>query len=1792
MQTMKSPLLRAICALFLTVSLALPGPAWALRPPEASETQVRSGMEEALKPKRAAAAGKKDEVEMAAGTPMESVALMAADYGFLPAGHPAVRFLEERLNEILPGLPPEDRPQVRVLASEGEGINAMVFPNGTIVVSPEMVRILRTVEEADFLLLHEVNHWVRKHFSAVDRTARGRNILRSLGLSRVHEVEADMAAFFQMAEEDRRTHPLGAINLLKRLREEDRKHPGSVSWDPAHGDVTDRILHMELALRLIDLYPVSRNLELRAAPSEPATSLAGLPPGGRIARLLRRPPLEGQAREKWLKDIRALLRSADWTLLHAILSPLRLKILELKQKEKEGKLLRSQRERMESYLYVLRWAVDRWKDLFQQRYRNQPADLREEWRVFMLEGAGLPVFTTPGDPVIQAMGLEKLAKPFVRRLGDPELFSRLILCCENLPEPLSRDALFRFAAAAAREAVGPQAAFGLEIRPEEYLRAGLSLLRAADRSALAANGEDRTLEEAWSEVVAHGALALADAGQWELSKERYAREVREAAASGNGPAVALAPAHLRAVLEQARGSAPGAVAAVEGFAEQQWRIPQSVPVVLGKLNDLIPPLESIPAGALNSANPDHGRLLREAARLMNELPEWIPKEIVIKRLPLIWIDPESKPQIDRQEIAVSFLRRSFFLIEKVVDGEKFFGSTLEKIRNTEAVLALAHWLQAVSPSNTAVMESLNYLIEHDSELTLSIGMDGLNRLAEAVAAGPEPVLESDHFWQLNALGLLKQDLAAVQEPEIFFSRLEQFLQQWPVPSPREMGDGGDLEFNPFTAEDLQALLQQGLSLLGMGDPAKPVPPLDAGALERLLSLSFLVLDPAVQRAVQEDLVLRLIRQRTFPQAVDLVLHRYARQGMLGGMGVLEQLDDRAQTPEDLDLLKSAGRRFLQRAKDPLQQVGIGIAAEASLRFLTGSGRKQEVLLALLSSGQDDTRLRRLVEQSWIAKFGEAFEEGVGQSLRESNTVKELKEYLGSQPRPGLFSQNESFSPSAEETVKMVYRLGPFARAVLLRGLLGGEGGVLTQVQGRRALLEEFFSLYVQSAQGPEAAALVKKALGALLLTAPQDELQLLLERLLEPRLGNPPASPGGWEAAAGRIASSILKKNMTKEMQRDSVASSEALLKDLGRLEWENMKGSKLPKWAGKVLDDWGAFVYSKDVERVKRDLRKGEPLDPRYEDLFVYLGEATFSLRMEPEIRFHAHYGLLGSPPDAPHRTTPDDLLFRVVPPESLRRQEDLFTPLGLSVETGRQLNAPGARTLQLAGFLMDDLPKNYRKEFLTVYDNLKGQSKAAAWETIKREQPEYAKRIRRFVKRLGGGSLFTVYQVELDDGSEEALRVLNPNALHLARTSLKILRDAQEALSAEDPRFKQAKPLLDLVEEWIEAELGDKNFEEEDAKFRAAWEPKKGEGWRPNEAFHARITFSDTIPTGGNRYVRRQKLIKGRTFTALDSFPREEAKELVALMVQHHLAQIQGSPFKTETLVHSNVTPGNFMRTEDGNLAVLDRDMYLKFNGADRLFLWSLQQAGTVPERIERFLDWLTGLKENASAAKPLNRGEMTAEILQHMEQRKADPEEAALDVLAVVHSQGLHIPLKFSLLFLNLQSLRRMARQVGFSSLDEARRYKPAAAGAEEAAAERMEQFVRDLGSASPNGFVPIVIGTGMEERYPQLKGLEKIPELPVVFLRGRPMPDVVMELIERERDVRQVVFAGAEEEGARFASVSKMAGISTRRVRPDRPDFTGFLLAVVAEAAGAEESVVAAQRGFSDLADRAAATAGEA
>ena len=114
-----------------------------------------------------------------------------------------------------------------------------------------------------------------------------------------------------------------------------------------------------------------------------------------------------------------------------------------------------------------------------------------------------------------------------------------------------------------------------------------------------------------------------------------------------------------------------------------------------------------------------------------------------------------------------------------------------------------------------------------------------------------------------------------------------------------------------------------------------------------------------------------------------------------------------------------------------------------------------------------------------------------------------------------------------------------------------------------------------------------------------------------------------------------------------------------------------------------------------------------------------------------------------------------------------------------------------------------------------IKSQSKFSAWETIERESPEYAVQIKRLIRRIGGGSLFTVYEVELKDGTHEVVRVLNPNAWYHAKLNLKIIRNTLQELTKKDVRYERTLPLLDVIEEWIRQEMEDATYESDDQQF-----------------------------------------------------------------------------------------------------------------------------------------------------------------------------------------------------------------------------------------------------------------------------------------------------------------------------------------------------------------------------------------
>src|SRR5581483_7968881 len=128
-------------------------------------------------------------------------------------------------------------------------INAMAFPNGVVVITPELLHEIEFVEEFDFIFLHERSH-IRNEDSR--RISRADEVLKRAGIMRTSEYRSDAQPFWQMADQTRRSSPRGAIIALERLRTLEKQNPGRMKWDVAHGNIDDRILNLKSVSQILN----------------------------------------------------------------------------------------------------------------------------------------------------------------------------------------------------------------------------------------------------------------------------------------------------------------------------------------------------------------------------------------------------------------------------------------------------------------------------------------------------------------------------------------------------------------------------------------------------------------------------------------------------------------------------------------------------------------------------------------------------------------------------------------------------------------------------------------------------------------------------------------------------------------------------------------------------------------------------------------------------------------------------------------------------------------------------------------------------------------------------------------------------------------------------------------------------------------------------------------------------------------------------------------------------------------------------------------------------------------------------------------------------------------------------------------------------------------------------------------------------------------------------------------------------------------------------------------------------
>ncbi len=1572
--------------------------------------------------------------------PVQELFLIEADYGILPDTNPAHQLVQGRLRTLLPNVPNHELPKVEVLASRGGDINAFACENWTIVVTPELLQFVETEEELDYVLLHEVNHLLNEDHDQLERSSIRDSLRRSLGAQRMGEYRADIQAFNQAAELERHSNPLGAIRFLERLREKQ----GHDKWEPVHGKLTDRILNLKSVTGLLELdrnqqNPLIHRLTESLTPIEKAVqeSAVNLKEGGYLVRLLDSPPLHGRAYDQWERDTRMLLEKADLQLLHATLPTLFRVAVEARVAAKKlanggNRGITAAEARHDCYKHLLHAAFKRWDSVVEEQYRTlSPAD-RCTLKVSLLEAClRVPVFTvnaTEERSLVQMMEA-KVASQNARMggiaVGDKDFSdfdteqlvktSQLNTCRDRLDAAeCIEDTTFlkrlkkQFDRVIAADGSHALAKIGEQFdlikvpcRRGDALRYIAKLAKAAVADYACFDTDEHAIDHQTYLELSAQCLAAADA--YEERKSFADRSLRQYALPNAWTEILLNGAFTLADL---------------GQLDEKYAA--TATVVSTRMNEQLG-LESFKFQSQQSyENYDRYAFLAPGAAA--QLREYVERhwgleiQTLRSRLQrLTAIREEVKAGVEQGADVASqkdLLQEASRIMNEL--------PPLFDLQEAEEVVNLSGIVSG-EELQLRLVKRLTFIEGYMNSLFFFEEKESTNRQnLTAAVCWAQTVVDNDRnykklandfmFDRVNVYRHTLSDLDAVADSVTEFSTLNPYGER------RITETAVDLRKDLFWQDAATVILGRELKTLDVAGAYfallerylrrwKVAPPnyrigeeedrphkailekggsmlnlteasLSRETLERLLRLSFFVEDVTLSRPIQEYVVSQLLREATFDEALELTCKRYKAQGILGAVDTLKILEQKAQTPEQLRKLLETLQN-MGTELDALTHAGEAVIAEGAVEVILRRKERLPFLIAMLKSSRDESELKQIITDTWFWVYEGDVRENV-QRVSICEDKQQLEAFAASRPR---------MVDNPTETVRFPRYQSPDA----WRGSVYRLGILERYAVLRKLLTDHGKGALIGESRRED---LLSSFLDTYLQQDSTDQIEPILRKVLGAVMHQAPMDE------LSMVLIPLLKTRIANPPKQLTPWESEShyiAQKILPRIE--------LPEWVRKKFE------------------RKSSDYVKAFQRAETYV---------EPYIARHIEYMLLGHSPEQFIANNAEDRLLSVVPTPS-QYGKSAYSALEMTLDIAQNFGAPGVRFLQLLGQSIP-LGEKYRKPFSAVYDAVEGQSKLSAWETIKNIAPDYAAQVQCFNGRVGGGSLFSVYMMHLTDGTKEVARVLNPNAWYHAQKFIHVIRESLQGVAKDDPRYEKTLPLLDLIEQWIRSELEDQTYEKDDDVFFKNWN-----NWKPNRRFRSKVVVPKSSKTGTNK-VRREEYMEGENFTHLSSFELDEQKELVALAAQHHVAQVRGSLFERETLVHSDISAGNLRRTPEGNLAILDRGMYLKFSIPDRLSLKKLVETDDVRSRASAFAEWLWELPENQTVRQQVDATSLVDEIVEQSAKRGGDVEDLAVDALVIARSHGMNIPLKFTLLFKNLNALRQLAQQAGFDSLREALQYSP--------------------------------------------------------------------------------------------------------------------------------------------------------
>lgn len=381
----------------------------------------------------------------------------------------------------------------------------------------------------------------------------------------------------------------------------------------------------------------------------------------------------------------------------------------------------------------------------------------------------------------------------------------------------------------------------------------------------------------------------------------------------------------------------------------------------------------------------------------------------------------------------------------------------------------------------------------------------------------------------------------------------------------------------------------------------------------------------------------------------------------------------------------------------------------------------------------------------------------------------------------------------------------------------------------------------------------------------------------------------------------------------------------------------------------------------------------------------------------------------------------------ERLKINERL-TPLKVLIQIAKSKDTLGERFLQLIGYYVN-LPPTYKKEIQSSsYDSIRGQLKYTAMRTLKREaeKPDASVYLQSFWENLEefhttgkGGSLTTVFRAVMKDGSQKAVKVMVPNALHFIQESKKEVHYVLNELMAlphhkKNRNLKLASILVDDIAEWAELDIKATDYEKLEQLFQEKYDGTVYE----NGAIIMKVP---TMTPTGTIYLKIEDWIEGDSLISLTNSNRhQEVVTSVTRAVKANYSEQLTSPMPNGMyLIHPNVHSGQFQIQELPNgttqVHILDRGFWLEFTSEEAQFFNFITGKDSRVERSLEFLQYLLALPENSKLSK-MNRMKLSASIsltAAGLFLEGASAVDAATEFFIQLRKAGIRIPLKWTLL-----------------------------------------------------------------------------------------------------------------------------------------------------------------------------------